>query len=53
MSAKRQAFKGKILITLIQFHRFTFVGYVLHNAFSFDQAGWQDQMELIVDIFYS
>jgi phosphoribulokinase len=22
--------------------RFTFVGYVLHNAFSFDQTGWQE-----------
>jgi hypothetical protein len=31
---------------------FNIVGYILHNAFSFDQSGWKDFLELIIDHLY-
>ena len=31
---------------------FTFVGYILNNAYSLDQAGWDDFFSLIIDEFY-
>jgi hypothetical protein len=32
---------------------FNIVGYILHNAFSFDQAGWNDFLELIIDHLFT
>jgi hypothetical protein len=32
---------------------FTVIGYILHNAFSFDQAGWKEFVDLILDHFYT
>jgi hypothetical protein len=32
---------------------FTFVGYILNNAYSLDQTGWDGLFNLIIDEFYS
>jgi len=32
-----------------QVQRFVFLGFILHYAFSFDQAGWSDFLELIIE----
>jgi hypothetical protein len=32
---------------------FTIIGYILHNAFSFDQSGWNEFLELIIDHLYT
>lgn len=31
---------------------YTFVGYILNNAFSLDQAGWDEFFNLIIEDFY-
>jgi len=31
---------------------FNIIGYILHNSFSFDQAGWAEFLELIFDYLY-
>lgn len=33
--------------------KFVFVGYIINNAYSFDQKGWQDMFELVFDELYS
>lgn len=32
---------------------FTFIGYILNNAFSLDYAGWENLLNLIIDEFYT
>lgn len=32
--------------------RYTFVGYILNNAFSLDQEGWTDFLDLIIEHLY-
>ena len=31
---------------------FNIIGYILHNAFSFDQAGWKEFLDLIIDYLF-
>ena len=35
-----------------QIARYFFVGYILHNSFSFEPTGWNEFLELIVDHLY-
>lgn len=32
---------------------FNIIGYILHNAFSFDHEGWTDFLSLIIDHLYT
>jgi hypothetical protein len=32
---------------------FNFVGYILNNAFSLDQAGWDNFLNLIIEEFFT